>query len=166
MKPMLSLRRLTLAALLVSAGTIALTPAANAYPGWKRWKQAPPAAWNSPGSRVVYRDRGHDGAGPALAGFIGGVLIANAFNNARPVVVHEAYCAPAPRYCPPPPCYRYEDEYSDRYWNSLDECRYAARDCRGPRVIRVIEVSSGDCVATMYWKHDHWISDEDHNWDD
>lgn len=162
MKLHATLTRLMLAALVLSAGTLALAQDAHAdRGGWRRYKQVRRGPWDSPVSRVVYRDRGHDSAGPMFAGLIGGMIIGAALSHPHAVVVRERECAP------PPPRYRYEDAYSDRYWDSIDECRQPQYGYECPRVVRVIEVSSGRCERTLYWKHDHWISDDDrHDWDD
>jgi hypothetical protein len=175
MKLHASLTRLTFAALIVSAGTLALAPTAHADHGWRRYKQVRRGPWDAPVSRVVYRDRVHDGAGPVFAGLIGGMILGAALSHPHPVVVRErvydsGYDRGHGRGCergydrvvaPPAPLYRYEDVDSDRYWDSLDECRQPQYGYECPRVVRVVEISSGRCARTMYWKHDHWISDDD-----
>ena len=62
---------------------------------------------------------------------------------------------------PPPASYRYEDISGERWWDTLDEAREAAGDRGGPRVIRVIDARNDRCVETLYWSHDHFISDQD-----
>jgi hypothetical protein len=161
MKLTTSLQRWTLAALIAGTGTLIFAPVAQADNGWRRWKHNEHVRWSAPGPRVVLRERDHDGAGPALAGLIGGIIIGTAIAHSAPVVVHEH------AYAPPPPRYRYEDMYSRRYWDSLDECRAEACAPHGPRVIRVVDITNDECVRTMYWKHDHWISDDDRDdWND
>ena len=152
-----SLHRWTLAALLVATATTTLAPLAQADRGGRRYKQYGHGGWGRPATRVVYRERDHGGAGPALAGLLGGLIIGAAISHAQPVVVHERTCAP------PPPRYRYEDAYGNRWWDTLDECSDAAWSSRGPRVIRVVDARNDECVQTLYWKHGHWISDRDSN---
>jgi hypothetical protein len=173
-----TLHRWTLAAL--AAATLALTIAqtAQADPGWRRWKHAEHGRWGRPAHRVVYREVDHGSAGPALAGLIGGFVLGATFGHPQAVVVHERVCAPPPShyryedrgYTPPPPpqpLYRYEDVSGDRWWDTLDECREAAANDRdGPRVIKVMDARTNRCVETLYWKHDHFVSDDDRADDD
>lgn len=154
-----TLHRWTLAALLLAVATTTFAPLAQASPG-RRWKNV---RHGRPVSRVVIRDRHHGGAGPALAGLVGGLIIGAAISNAHPVMAHDYRCAPAR------PRYRYEDAYSNRWWDTLDECTDAAWGHHGPRVIRVVEFGSDECVRTLYWHHGHWSDDryrDDCDWDD
>ena len=64
------------------------------------------------------------------------------------------------------PRYRYEDGNGERWWDTLDECTDAARGNRGPRVIHVVNDETNDVVKTLYWKHDHWVSDQDRDGSD
>jgi hypothetical protein len=61
----------------------------------------------------------------------------------------------------PAPVYRYEDGNGERWWDTLDECTDAARGARGPKVIKVVDDRTNELVKTLYWSHDHWISDQD-----
>jgi hypothetical protein len=155
-----TIHRMTLAALAATALTLTLAPAALADPGSRRWKHDGPRYVGATRRVVVLRERDRFDGGSALAGFIGGMVIGAALSHPHPVVVHE--CAP------PPPVYRYEDAWSSRWWDSIDGCRDAAYDRHGPRVIRVVNVHSGACVRTLYWKHDHFVADDDRDadWDD
>ena len=173
MKRTRSLHRWTLVALSAAALALTIAPAAQADPGWRRWRHAEHGRWGRPGRVVEYREMDHGGAGPALAGLIGGVVLGAALTHPHAVVVHEeAYAAPPSHYRyddqgytppppPPQPRYRYEDVSGDRWWDTLDECREAAYDRDGPRVIKVVDARTDRCVETLYWKHDHFISDED-----
>lgn len=166
MKP--TLHRLTLVALLVTTATAALAPAARAELPWRRPHRgvvvlAGGPAWAGP--RVVVRARAYDvGPAPVLAGLVGGFVLGAALAHAQPVVVAPPVVVREPVCAPPPPAYRYEDAYGDRWWDTLDECTQAACGFHGPRVIHVVEAGSDRLVRTLYWKHDHWISDDD-DWD-
>ena len=160
MKRTRSLHRWTLAALSAAALALTLTPAAQADPGWRRWKHAEHGRWGRPEHRVVYREVDRGGAGPVLASLIGGFVLGATMTHPHAVVVQEH------EYAPPPPRYRYEDVSGDRWWDTLDECREAAYDRDGPRVIKVVDARTDRCVETLYWKHDHFISDDDHADDD
>jgi len=80
------------------------------------------------------------------------------------------YSRPAPEpertYAQPAPVYRYEDGNGERWWDTLDECTDAARGVHGPRVIHVVDDKTNAVVKTLYWKHDHWISDQDRDGSD
>jgi hypothetical protein len=150
-----TLDRWTLAALSAAALTIAIAPKALADPGWRRWKHADHGRWGHSEQRVVYRETDRGSAAPVLAGLLGGFVLGATMTHPHAVLVRERECAP------PPPRYRYEDAGGDRWWDTLDECRDAAYDRYGPRVIRVVDDRTGRCVQVYYWKHDHFISDSD-----
>jgi hypothetical protein len=150
-----SLHRWTLAALSAAALTLTIAPIAQADPGWRRWKHEDRGRWGRPEHRVVYREMDRGGAGPALAGLIGGFVLGATLTHPHPVYVHQTQCAP------PAPVYRYEDGNGERWWDTLDEAREAAYDRYGPRVIKVVDARTNRCVDTLYWKQDHFISDTD-----
>ena len=150
-----TLTRWTLAALSAAALTIAIAPGAQADPGWRRWKHADHGRWGRNEQRVVYRETDRGGAGPVLAGLLGGFVLGATMAHPHAVLVRERECAP------PPPRYRYEDASGDRWWDTLDECRDAAYDRYGPRVIRVMDERTGNCVQVYYWNYDHFSSDSD-----
>ena len=193
------LHRWTFAALLAAVLTLTLAQVAAADPGWRRWKHDDRGRDGRHERVMVYRDRDR-GAGPVLAGLIGGFVL-GAMTHPQPVVVHERVYVPAPPryvdeqgYAPPPPRYsderpsapapaprysderpsappqapdyRYEDSNGERWWDTFGECSQAANDRDGPRVIRVVDARTNRCVDTLYWKHDHFISDDDRNYDD
>ena len=184
MKPKPSLHRLTLAALLVATGTLTFAPAAHADRGDHRWRHGNGGwRWGRPEARMEFRQ--HGGGGPALMGLVGGFILGSALSQPHTVVVRErAYSTPyverryappvetreyAPpveegQYAPAPPAYRYEDGNGERWWDGLDECTQAAYDAHGPRVIVEVDIATNRAVRNLYWKHDHWISDDD-EWD-
>lgn len=141
--------------LLATTLVLALTPVAEAG-HHRRYKGVEYRRDGGP-TRVIVRERG--GAGPAIAGLIGGFILGTAVSHAQPVVVHEHECAP------PPPRWRYYDPYCDEYLEDLDECRIHCRDHRHPRVVRVIEVSTGRCLRDLRWYDGGW-HEEDMDWDD
>jgi hypothetical protein len=150
-----TLHRWTLAALSAALLTITIAQSAQADPGWRRWQRVNHGRPAGHAMRFAYRDADRGGAGPMLAGLIGGFVLGATMARPQEVVVHERV------YAPPPPRYRYEDASGERWWDTLDECREAALDRYGPRVIRIVDARTDRCVETLYWKHDHFISDSD-----
>jgi len=162
-----TIHRWMLAAMPAAALTLAIAGAAQADPGWHRWRRDVPRH-GYPARVAVFRDGMRQGAGPAIAGLIGGFVLGTAFAQSHPVIVRERVFVPepdvdAPRaaYVPAMPRLRYEDAAYERSWDTLGDCREAALDPHGPRVVRVIDTRSGDCIRTLYWKHDHFIADDD-----
>lgn len=159
MKLSTTMQRWTATGLLATACFLTAAPAAQAGHGYghRRFKGVARMSQAESNSRFVVRE--HSGAGPVLAGILGGFILGTAIAGQRQVVVHERECAP------PPPQYRYYDPYCEEYMDDLDECRLHQRDHRHPRVVRVIEISSGDCVRDLRWSAGGW-HDEDMDWDD
>ena len=161
MKLSTTLQRWTATGLLATACFLTLAPAAQAGHGYghRRYKGVNEVrvVRRDHDSRVVVRER--SSAGPVLAGILGGFILGAAVAGQHPTVVRERECAP------PPPRYRYFDPYCDEYMEDLDECRLHQRDHRHPRVVRVIEISSGDCVQDLRWYDGQW-HEEDMDWDD
>ncbi|HEV2105434.1 MAG TPA: hypothetical protein VGU27_06845 [Candidatus Eisenbacteria bacterium] len=133
--------------LLATAAILTFAPVAHAGHAWGSWRRYKGVAYGTP--RVFVHD--HDGgAGPAIAGLIGGFLLGTAVAHPAPVIVHERV------YAPPPPEYRYYDPYCDAYFDSFESaCAFESRDGRYPRVIEVI-ASDGTCVRTLHWRDDGW----------
>ena len=150
-----TMNRWTLAALSSVALTLAIAQSAQADHGGRRWKHVDHGHWGQGEPVVVYRQAEYGSAGPVLAGLIGGFVLGASMTRPHAVVVHERECAP------PPPRYRYEDASGDRWWDTLGECREAAYERYGPRVIKVVDERTGRCVQVLYWKHDHFITDSD-----
>jgi hypothetical protein len=127
-------------------------PAAEArHGGWRRYKDCD--------TRVVRRVcqparvievRSSSCGLPALAGFIGGFALGTAFSSAPEPSYHHYY---------------YYDPYCDERFASLEIYRTHLRDCRHPRIVRVIDVDTGDCVHTYRYRHGGWV-DCDEDWDD
>jgi hypothetical protein len=98
--------------------------------------------------RVIIRD--HDsGAGPALAGLIGGFILGSAVSNAHPVIVHEH------RYYEP--VYRYYDPFDDVWFDSIGECRGSHFR---PRYVELIDVHRG-CVVRRVGLRGDFDEDDD-----
>jgi len=146
MKSLLPHRR-TLAVIMLSAFLAAsLAPAAEAGHAYgRRWKPGPPVRtvrYSQPYYGSQYRVVHHSDAGPILAGSVGGIVLGAALSHAQPVVVHADY--------------NYWDPYCDEGFVSLDAYRSHLYRHHHPGVVRVIEVSSGDCVRTMHWDNEDW----------
>ena len=159
------LRTRSVVTVLLSAGTIAtLAGAAHAdHGGWRRYKGGYGQSY--PVQRVIVRE--HSGAGPALAGLIGGFILGAAVTHAQPVYVHEQ-----PVYVHEPvyvhdrscsrdrvyddlPAERYYDPYCDVWFDSLDDCEAHFHGHGHPRLVRVID-RDGDCIRTLHWCGRSW----------
>ncbi len=105
----------------------------------------------------------HSGAGPVLAGVLGGIILGSAIGNARsePIVVRERVVVRESRH-------RYYDPYCENWYDNLDECRMSSRDHRHPRIIQVIDSRHDECVKTLRWHRGNWerTSDDWREWDD
>ncbi len=130
----------------ITAGLIAstvLSLASPAFAGQRRYKNVGYA----PPQTVIVKQR--SSAGPVLAGMIGGFILGAAVANSQPVVVHEHV------YSHPAPVYRYYDPYERVWFDSLAECDYGYHHGH-PRVIHVVNVSTGDHVRTLRYGDGHW----------
>lgn len=108
-----------------------------------------------PASRVVVHEHG---AGPVIAGLIGGFLIGTAVSNAHAAAeVHVAeYAPPPPPACPVVADYYYYDPICQARFDRFDDCRDHCSVHEGPRVVQVIETRSGACVETYTWDRGGW----------
>ncbi len=99
-----------------------------------------------PVRRTVVR-RG-SGAGPAIAGFIGGLAVGAILSSqsSRP-----AYAAP-----PPAPDDYYYDPYCEERYASLEIYAGHVRHCSHPRVVRVYEIEGDSCVDTYRYENGRW----------
>jgi len=151
-------------ALLATTSLLMFAPVAQADRGrghgngngnGRRYKGEVRRVYTPSHSRPVYV-RQSSGAGPVLAGLIGGFILGTAVSHASD---RDYNRAPARNY-------RYYDPSCDESWSSLDECRMHFREHRrSPRVIRVIEVSSGECVRTVHYNGNDWQDYDDRDWD-
>lgn len=150
------LQRWTAGALAAAVVFLTLAPAAQADHGRRRARAACDTrivreVWSPRyGSHFVYRER--SSAGPVLAGLIGGFLIGTAVaSSARPVHASVEY--------------RYVDPYCGGGYASIDDYWSHSRRVHHPRVLRVIDVSNGECVRTLRYDGDRWQECGD-RWDD
>ena len=149
------MRRWTTRLLLAAIAVTALSPAAHAGHGSRRYKgtyYCPPPVrhvHHAP-RRVVYIER-HSDAAPLFAGLIGGLVIGSFLAQAS-----------AP---PPPPAVYYWDPYCHERFSSLGIYHSHFYHHQHPRVVRVISAESGDCVNTYRWHDGDWRSVHG-DWDD
>ncbi len=133
-----------IAAGLLAATVLSLATPASAGHG-RRYKNV---GHSAPYQSVVVT-RHSSGAGPVLAGLIGGFILGATVAHAQPVVVHERV------YSHPVASYRYYDPYERIWFDSLDDCEYG--HYRGhSRVIHVIDTGSGRHVRTLRYGDGHW----------
>lgn len=101
-----------------------------------------------PVRRTVVRRSG-SGAGPVIAGFIGGLAVGAILGSqsSRP-----AYAAPAPAADD----YYYYDPYCESRYASLDLYATHVRQCSHPRVVRVYDIGSNSCVDTYRYEGGRW----------
>lgn len=147
-------------ALLATSCLLAIAPAVEAggNHGSKRYKREARWRWDRHDHghhRVIVRD---SGAGPVLAGLIGGIIVGTAVARSAPVVVHEREYVRAPRY-------RYWDPYCGEWYASLGDCREHCREHRHPRIVKVYDVRGGDCVRTLRWSDGAWFDHDDDGYD-
>jgi hypothetical protein len=122
---------------------------------WMRWKQGyreTKVVSHSPGGVVYVHE---NSAVPALAGFLGGLVIGSAI-HAQPVV-HEHVIMSSQPYAP---AYAYYDPWCDRSFASLEACASYERYENHPQVIRVVDVYSGEYVSSYRWRAGDWRNDD------
>ncbi len=136
--------------LLASTALLAVAPAAQARNNRNvRYKGAPSYRYvgrDHQARRVVVHE---SGAGPVLAGLIGGFILGTAVSHAQPVVVHETRVVNAPRY-------RYWDPYCDEWFVSLSDVSAHCWHEGHPRVVKVFNGYEGPCVRTLRWSDGAW----------
>jgi hypothetical protein len=148
MKSSIRFTRWMTAALVAAIVLATVAPAAEAGRRKVRYKGGD----RSYHSRVVTRQHGsgsvyvvrRSSAGPAIAGFLGGLFLGATL----------AHAAPAG--------YLYHDPYCDEHFVSLEIYRTHLRRHHHPRVVRVLERDSGDCVRTYHYSDGDW---RDRDWD-
>ena len=137
-------------ALAVTLAAASLASPADAGHG-RRYKGNAHVVYVARPARTVYVTHRSYGA-PALAGFVGGLVIGTALAQAA---------APPPVYCAPAPVvYEYYDPYCHRDFVSLDHYYSHLHYCSHPRVVRVIEVDTGRCIGERYWYGGSWYWDD------
>jgi hypothetical protein len=94
--------------------------------------------------RQVYIQRHSDSVGPALIGFIGGLIVGSAIHS------HPVYAS-----APPPEC-DYYDSYCDERFSSMSAYENHLRYHHHPRVVLVVNVRSGECVGERDWRDGRW----------
>ena len=139
---------------LVAAVVLAtLAPAADAdrrrgrrYKGWDAsCNTRVVTRYHSPGSVYVVR---RSNAGPAIAGFLGGLFLGATLAHAAP------------------DGFLYHDPYCDESFVTLEIYRTHLRHHHHPRVVRVLERDSGDCVHTWHYSDGDWRDWDGRDWDD
>ena len=160
MNPSIRYRRWMIGVLLVAVLAATIAPAAQADRRYRRYKNARPSystrvvtRCQSPGSVYIVR---RSGAGPAIAGFLGGLFLGATL----------AHAAPAG--------FSYYDPYCDERFVSLEVYGTHLHRHHHPRIVRVIELDSGDCVRSYRYQDGDWRDwhdedrneDRDENWDE
>ena len=176
-------QRGTLVFLTLAVPLATMAPAAEAYSSRYR---------SRPGVRYVARDYGRpyyvhrsSGAGPAIAGFIGGLVVGSVISRSSSQPrYHDSYGGGYGNNCPPqrgsygggygdncPPQrgsygagYAYDDPYCHERFSSLDSyyahMRSDPRCHRHPMVARVIEIRTGEPVGYCTWDQGRWVNDD------
>ena len=137
--------------LFVAIVTASVAPAAQAdHRRGRRYKWAGPGyttrvvtRYQSPGSVYIVR---RSSAGPAIAGFLGGLFLGATL----------AHAAPAG--------FSYYDPYCDERFVSLEVYRGHLYHHHHPRIVRVIELDSGDCVRSYRYRDGDWRDWDDEEW--
>jgi hypothetical protein len=159
----------------------AIAPAAEARSkGSKRYKGAKYGAryhgsYGGYSPRRVVEVRRSSSVGPAIAGFIGGLVVGSVLTSAAERRAEERRV----EYDPPPrydsrdyddgydsyrPDYDYVDPYCDQHFSSLSSYPEHAYGHRHPVVVRVIEVRTGRCEHVYRYQRGDWV-DAGGDWD-
>jgi len=104
------------------------------------------------GRSYTYISRSSCGT-PALAGFVGGLIVGNVL----------AHAAPPPQACPrvvDTPDYYY-DPYCHESFSSLDAYGEHLNHCDHPALVRVIDGDTGRCVGEREWREGRWCDGGD-----
>jgi hypothetical protein len=123
---------------------------------WHRYKDrdytgAPRGAAHGRAAARVFVSHRSSSVGPAIAGFIGGLALGAVLSRASE------------------PGYEYHDPYCRERFATLEIYRSHLHRCHHPRIVRVIEISSGECVHTCRWQDGGWVDgdgDPDGDWED
>jgi hypothetical protein len=141
--------------LLVALAAGSLAPAALADRGHGRSRSGGPGpgyvrgygGWRGSGHGPIFIER-HSDAGPAIVGFLGGLVLGTVLSNAQP----------AP---PPVPVYEYYDPYCHERFGSLRAYEQHLDYHDHPWAIDVIEARSGRYLDTYVWQDGRWTSGAD-----
>ena len=158
--------------LIATMAVLGWVPAAHAnhyrrYKGVNGYSPAP--------QRVVLHEHYGSGAGPVLAGLVGGFILGTVVSNHEQVYVHGGSSCASRSYSSRdygtcqydrPARYAYYDPCCDEWFDSVDECRLHFRDRRHFRAIRVIDLSTGECVRSMHYSNGGWRRMGDEDWRD
>jgi len=143
MNPFIRYRRPLAALVLTTIAAASLAPAAHAA----KYRRDRGPAFHAPVQRVVYAPprvyvRHESSAAPVLAGLIGGVILGTVIANASSG--------------PPPHAYAYVDPYCGSRWATFDDCAAHLSYHPGPRLVQLVDVTTGQCVNTWCWHHGGW----------
>jgi len=152
MKPSIRFTRWMIAAMVAAIVLATIAPAAQAeHRRGRRYKGSNPSCntqvvtrYHSPGSVYVVR---RSNAGPAIAGFLGGLFLGATLAHAAP------------------DGFVYYDSYCDDRFASLEGYRTHLRRHHHPRIVRVLERDSGDCVHTLQYRDGDWHDWDERDWD-
>ncbi len=143
-------RRWLVGATLAALALTALAPVAQAGRGPGDGRKVRAMGGPRVIQRVVYPQRtayvrhSSSNVAPVLAGLIGGFVLGTLVSQDAPMV--EA-------------SYAYGDPYCGGRYASLQGYEYHLRHCRHPRLVRVIDVRSGECVRSEVWRDGGWYGD-------
>ncbi len=105
--------------------------------------------------RYVERHHWHSGAGPLIAGLVGGFVLGATLSHAAP-----------------PSGYSYYDPYCERAYPSLNVYTRHVHSCSHPAVVQVVHLRDHRCVGTYKYGGRNWHRYDDHGyrgsdrWDD
>jgi len=153
MKPSIKHTRWMAGLLLAALVMATVAPAAEAdHRRSRRYKFRGPAygthvvtRYHSPGSVYIVR---RSSAGPAIAGFLGGLFLGATLAHAAP------------------DGFFYYDPYCDERFVSLEIYRTHLHHHHHPRIVRVIERDSGDWVHTWRYRDGDWHEWDERDWDE
>jgi hypothetical protein len=138
----------------LAAASLASTAAADRGHDRRHDRGGPPTygyrTGYGPHWRPVFIER-HSSVGPALAGFLGGLVLGS--------VIADAHPAPPPP--PPPPVYDYYDPYCHERFASFAAYENHLRYHDHPWVIDVIDAHSGRYVDSCVWQDGRWLDGQD-----
>ena len=141
-------KRWTAAAAIAAVALATLAPAAEAGRKHVRYKGGRACSTPvvvAPVHRTVVVERYSSPVAPVLAGLIGGFVLGATVAHAAPPVQVQ---------------YTYFDPYCDVYFGSIGRYDAHLSHYHHPRVVRVIDAGSGDCLHTYGWHDGGWRCDD------